>query len=100
MLEELRTIIAIEGISQHDGLEARRLALDYWISKYVSVLEIENNVIKKHLNQSEKDFLAMHQSYQLAEKILEDHAMVSTDGNKIKVKVLVLNKEFPKNKDK
>lgn len=100
MLEELRTIIAIEGVSKHDGLEARRLALDYWISKYVSVLEIENNVIKKHLNQSEKDFLAMHQSYQLAEKILEDHAMVSTEGNKIKVKVLVLNKEFPKNKDK
>ena len=100
MLEELRTIIAIEGISKHDGLEARRLALDYWIGKYVSTLEIENIVVKKHLNASELDFLKLYQTHQLAEKIIEEYAMVSTDGNKIKVKVLVLNKEFPKNKDK
>jgi hypothetical protein len=99
MLDELRTIIAIEGISQKDALEARKLALDYWIQKYVSVLEIENSVIKKHLNASEADFLKQYQAFQLAEKIIEDHAMVSTEGNKIKVKVLVLNKDFPKNKD-
>lgn len=99
MLEELKTIIAIEGITPIDGLEARRLALDYWIQKYVSVLEIENSVVKKHLNASEQDYLKGYQAYQLAEKILEDYAMVSTEGNKIKVKVLVLNKDFPKNKD-
>ena len=100
MLKELETIIAIEGITQADGLEARKLALEYWIQKYVSELIIENVVIKKHLNASEADYLKGYQAYQLAEKILEDHAMVSTEGNKIKVKVLVLNKEFPKNKDK
>lgn len=99
MLEELKTIIAIEGITPTDGLEARKLALDYWIQKYVSELVIENSIVKKHLNASEQDYLKGYQAYQLAEKILEDHAMVSTEGNKIKVKVLVLNKEFPKNKD-
>jgi hypothetical protein len=99
MLDELRTIIAIEGITQTDALEARRLALEYWIGKYVSVLEIENSIVKKHLNASEQEFLKLHQSYQIAEKILEDHAMVSTEGNKIKVKVLILNKDFPKNKE-
>jgi hypothetical protein len=99
MLDELRTIIAIEGISQKDALEARKLALEYWIGKYVSVLEIENSIVKKHLNASEMDFLKLHQTYQLAEKIIEEHAMVSTEGNKIKVKVLVLNKDFPKNKE-
>lgn len=100
MIDELRTIIAMEGITQIDGLNARRLALDYWIEKYVSVLEIENSVIKKHLNASELDFLKLYQTHQLAEKIIEEYAMVSTEGNKIKVKVLVLNKDFPKNKDK
>lgn len=100
MLEELRTIISMEGITQLDGLNARRLALEYWIQKYVSELIVENITVKKHLNASELDYLKGYQAYQLAEKILEDHAMVSTEGNKIKVKVLVLNKDFPKNKDK
>jgi hypothetical protein len=100
MLNELKTIIEIEGTTSTNGLEARRLALNYWIDKYVSVLEVENSIIKKHLNASEIDFLKLHQTYQLAEKILEEHAMVSTEGNKVKVKVLVLNKDFPKNKDR
>jgi hypothetical protein len=100
MLEELRTIMAIQGITQVDGLEARKLALEYWIGKYVSELVIENSVIKKHLNASELEFLKLYQTHQLAEKIMEEHAMVSTEGNKVKVKVLVLNKDFPKNKDK
>lgn len=100
MIDELRTIMAIQGVTQSDGLEARTLALEYWIGKYVSVLEIENSVIKKHLNASELDFLKLYQTHQLAEKIIDEYAMVSTEGNKIKVKVLVLNKEFPKNKDK
>jgi hypothetical protein len=99
MLNELRTIVAIEGITGSDALEARRLALEYWIGKYVSVLEIENSIVKKHLNASELDYLKGYQAYQLAEKLLEDHAMVTTEGNKIKVKVLVLNKDYPKNKE-
>lgn len=99
MLEELKTIIAIEGITSADGLQARKLALDYWIQKYVSELVIENSIVKKHLNASEQEFLKQYQAFQLAERLLEDHAMVSTEGNKIKVKVLVLNKDFPKNKE-
>jgi hypothetical protein len=100
MLQELKTIIEIEGTTRDNGLDARRLALAYWIEKYVTTLTVENNVIKKHLNARELDFLKLHQTYQLAEKILEEHAMVSTEGNKVKVKVLVLNKDFPKNKDR
>lgn len=100
MIKELKTIIEIEGTTNTNGLDARRLALDYWIGKYVSELVIENSVLKKNLNASEADFLKLHQTYQLAEKILEDHAMVSTEGNKIKIKVLILNKDYPKNKDR
>ncbi len=100
MLEELKTIIAIEGITLSDGLEARRKALDNWIGRHVSELIIENSIVKKHLNASEVDFLKCYQTNQIAEKLLEDHAMVETVGNKLRVKVLVLNKEFPKNKDK
>jgi hypothetical protein len=99
MLDELTTIINIEGISREDGLEARRVALNHWINKYVTELTIENSVLKKHLNASESDFLKHHLAYQIADKILEDHALVVSEGNKIKVKVLILNKDFPKNKE-
>jgi hypothetical protein len=100
MLQELKTIIEIEGTTRENGLDARRLALTYWIEKYVTTLTIENSVLKKNLNSDELDFLKLYQTHQLAEKILEEHAMVSTEGNKVKVKVLVLNKDFPKNKDR
>lgn len=99
MLEELQTIIAIEGTSRKNGLEARRLALNNWIARHVTELVVENSVLKKHLNASEEEFLKHILALQVSEKILEDHALVVTEGNKIKVKVLVLNKEFPKNKE-
>jgi len=98
MLEELRHIIAIEGLDRKDGLEARKLALEHWIGKYVAELTIENPMLKKTLNASQRDFLKVHLCYQLAERLLEDHAEVITEGNKISVKTLVLNKYYPKNK--
>lgn len=100
MLTELQTIISIQGTTQENGLEARKLALQYWIDRHVTEIVIENSVIKKHLNASELDFLKGYQAFQIADKLLEDHATVVTEGNKVIVKVLVLNKEFPKNKDK
>jgi len=100
MLKELRTIIDIEGTTSTNGLEARRQALEHWIGKYVTELIVENSVLKSRLNASEIEFMKNYQAFQLAEKILEDHAMVSTEGNKVKVKVLVLNKDYPKNKDR
>jgi len=99
MLGELTTIINIEGTTRENGLEARRLALAHWIEKYVTELTIENSVLKKHLNASEEEYLKYHMGYQIADKILENHALVVTEGNKIKVKVLILNKDFPKNKE-
>ena len=98
MLEELKHIIAIEGTNRENGLEARKAALEHWIGKYVSELVIENSVLKKHLNPSELDVLKSIQCYQIAEQLLEHHAEVITEGNKIRVKTLVLNKYFPKNK--
>lgn len=99
MLEALKAISAIEGISPSDGRRAREEALDLWINYYITDITIENMVIKNILTPSEKDFLTYHIALQIAEKMIEDHAMVSMEGNKIKVKVLVLNKDFPKNKE-
>ncbi len=99
MLEELRRIISIEGTTSENGLQARRLALENWIQRHVSEVNIENSILKKHLTASDQEFIKFYLASQLAEKILEDHASVINENNKIKVKVLVLNKEFPKNKD-
>lgn len=99
MIDELQTIISIEGTTRENGLDARRIALNHWINKYITELAIENTVLKKHLNASEQEFLKYHMGYQIAEKLLENHALVVSEGNKIKVKVLVLNKDFPKNKE-
>lgn len=99
MLEELKTIIEIQGVTEQDGLEARRKALEHWIDKYVSTLTVENSIIKKRLTAEDSDFIKHYLGYQIAEKLLEDHATVITEDNKIRVKVLVLNKDFPKNKD-
>lgn len=99
MIKELEKIIAIEGITSKNGLEARKAALTHWIGKYVTTLEVENSVLKKHLNPSEADFLKGFMATQIAEKLLENHALVVSEGNKIKVKVLILNKDFPKNKE-
>lgn len=99
MLEELRKLIAFEGVTREDGLEARKIALEAWISRYVTELTVENLVIKKHLTPTESDYMKYHLGLQVAEKIIEHHALVVSEGNKIKVKVLVLNKDFPKNKE-
>lgn len=99
MLEELKKIIAIEGITSKQGLEARRLALDYWIGKYVEEIEVENTVLKKRLSATENDYLKYHMGLQIAEKIIEEHALVKSEGNKIKVKLLVLKKDYPRNKE-
>lgn len=99
MISDLKKIIEIEGITREAGLEARQLALNLWIDKYVSELEVENSILKKHLTPSEQDFMKNYLSFQIAEQILENHALVVSEGNKIKVKVLVLNKDFPKNKE-
>lgn len=99
MLEELKKIIAIEGIDKKSGLEARQLALKYWISKYVEEIEVENSILKKRLSATDQDYLKYHIGLQIAEKIIEDHALVKTEGNKIKVKLLVLKKDYPKNKE-
>lgn len=99
MLEELKKIIAIEGITSKEGLEARRLALDYWIGKYVEEIEIENSIIKKRMTASDMDFVRHYLAVQVAEKVLEDYALVKNEGNKIKVKLLVLKKDYPRNKE-
>lgn len=99
MLEELRKIIVMEGITENDAQEARKLALEGWIKRYVSELTIENTVLKKNLRASDEEFIKYHLGYQIAEKLLEDHALVVSENNKIKVKVLILNKDFPKNKE-
>jgi hypothetical protein len=99
VLEELKTIIAIEGVTSKDGLEARKQALNHWIGKYVEEITVENSILKKRLSASDQDFIKLHLAYQIAEKILEEHALVKTEKSKIKVKLLVLKKDFPKNKE-
>lgn len=99
MLEELRNIIGIEGLDRQSGLEARKKALENWIERHIAEITIENSIIKANLTPTENDFLVYHMGYQIAEKILEDHALVVRESNKIRVKVLVLNKDYPKNKE-
>lgn len=99
MLSELVKIIELEGITSKDGVEARRKALDHWISTYVAEIAIENSILKKKLSATDQDFLKHYLAVQIAEQVLEDHAAVITENNKIKVKLLVLKKDFPKNKE-
>lgn len=98
-LEELKRIMRIEGISRKDALSAREEALDQWIDNNVIELVVENSIIKKNLTSEEEDFLKYYLAYQIADKLLEDCATVISEGNKIKVKILAIGKQFPKNKE-
>lgn len=99
MLSELTKIIEIEGITSRDGAEARKKALENWISTYVAEISIENSILKKKLTATDHDYIKYHLALQIAEQILEDHAAVISEKSKIKVKLLVLKKDFPKNKE-
>lgn len=97
MLEQLKKIISIEGTTKKNGLDARMIALQEWIDTHVQEITVENSVIKSNLSVDEEDFLKYHLGYQIAEKLVEDVAIVISDDNKVKVSVLVLGKQFPRN---
>lgn len=99
MINELLTICKIEGITHKHGEIARIEAMNAWISKYISTIEVENNLIKTNFTADEMDFFKTYLTNQISEQILENHATVITTHNKVKVKVLVLNKISPKNEE-
>lgn len=98
LLKELEKIIEIEGINPIDGIKARKQALKEFIDSHIQEVSVENSLIKTNLTSEEEDFLKYHIGWQIAEKIIEDSAMVVSSGNKIKVSVLVMGNSFPRNK--
>lgn len=98
-LRDLFSIVEIEGVDRDSALNARKTALKDWIDSYITHLTVENNVIKTNLDSEEEDFLKYHLGYQIAEKLVEDHATVISADNKVSVSVLVLGKVFPKNQE-
>lgn len=99
LINELRKIIEMEGTTKKAGLEARRLALEAFLQDHVQEITVENSLIKTNLTSEEEDFLKYHMGYQIAEKLIDDTAMVISSGNKIKVSVLVMGNNFPRNKE-
>lgn len=99
LLNELRKIVEMEGLTRSQGKEARIKAFEEWVENAVTEITIENSVIKSNLSSDEEDFLKYYLAYQIAEKLLEDCATVISEGNNIKVKVLAMTKFFPKNKE-
>ena len=77
----------MEGITKRDGIEARRLALEAFLQNHIQEITVENKLIKTNLTSEEEDFLKYHMGYQIAEKLIDDTAMVIRSRNKIKVSV-------------
>lgn len=98
-MKELEQIISIQGLTPADGLEARKKALDEWTKASITEIVIENSIIKKNLTSEDEDFLKYYLALQIAEKLMEECATVTSEDNKITVKVLALTKHFPKNKE-
>lgn len=99
MLEELRNICRINGITEEYAQEARLAAIESWIQRYVTTLTIENSLIKTNLNAEEMDFIKEHLTNQLSARILEDFSSLIVKDNKIKVIVNLFSTEYPKNKE-
>lgn len=99
LIEQLIKIIEMEGTTRLDGLNARRKALDEFIATHVQEITVENSLIKRNLTSEEEDFLKYHMGYQIAEKLIDDTAMVISTWNKVKVSVLVMGNNFPRNKE-
>ena len=97
LIEELKKIVAIEGTTEKNGTAARLAALEVFIRDHIQDITVENHIIKANLTSEEEDFLKYHMGYQIAEKLIDESAMVRSSDNKIRVSVLVMGNRFPRN---
>lgn len=86
-IEELYSIIRIEGINHKDGLSARQKALERWINDWIVDVEINQSIIKNKLNSEELDYLKYHAAKVASEELMKDCINVNLNKNNINIRV-------------
>ena len=70
-IEDLESILSIEGISREDGKKARLKAFQQWKDKWVLEVSCEQSMIKNNLSIEEQEFLIYHMATKMSEEIIE-----------------------------
>ena len=90
-IKQLYKIAELRGIDGKSGVEARKKAIEEWISYWVEEVTFSQAVIKSNFSSDEHDFIIYYLCYKLGEQLMDQGFIEAEIGkNKVSTGLLAL----------